>query len=84
MHARLCSKVGCNREAFATLTYDYHDKMAALGPLGAAGYPHAHDLCFWHCHRMTVPAGWVIERHESVRQALDATVAETDPPALEE
>ena len=43
MRERVCSKVGCAREAVSTLTYDYGDQMAALGPLGAVGDPHAHD-----------------------------------------
>lgn len=64
---RLCSKVGCAREAVATLTYDYGDQMAALGPLAPAGSPHAHDLCTQHADRMSVPAGWLVIRHEALR-----------------
>ena len=30
MRTRLCSKVGCAREAVTTLTYDYGDQMAAV------------------------------------------------------
>ncbi len=67
MHARLCSKVGCAREAISTLTYDYGDQMAALGPLGVAADPHAHDLCAIHTERMSVPKGWVVVRHETLR-----------------
>ncbi len=67
MHGRLCSKVGCAREAISTLTYDYGDQMAALGPLGAADDPHAHDLCAIHTERMSVPKGWVVVRHETLR-----------------
>ena len=64
---RLCSKVGCSREAVATLTYDYGDQMAALGPLGPAGHPNAHDLCATHCDRLSVPSGWLVVRHEALR-----------------
>lgn len=64
---RLCSKVGCAREAIATLTYDYGDQMAALGPLGPAGTPHAHDLCAQHADRLSMPAGWIVVRHEALR-----------------
>lgn len=64
---RLCSKVGCSREAVATMTYDYSDQMAAVGPLGPFGDPHAHDLCADHYERMSVPRGWIIVRHESLR-----------------
>ena len=67
MDGRLCSKVGCAREAVATITYDYGDQMAALGPLGIANHPHAHDLCSPHADRVSVPAGWLIVRHEALR-----------------
>ncbi|KZE40829.1 MULTISPECIES: DUF3499 family protein [Microbacterium] len=67
MRDRLCSKVGCAREAMSTLTYDYGDQMAALGPLGRAGDPHAHDLCALHADRLSVPRGWVVVRHETLR-----------------
>lgn len=63
---RICSKVMCSREAVATLTYDYRDQMAALGPLGAAGSPHAHDLCAMHADTLSVPRGWVVVRHQSM------------------
>ena len=64
---RLCSKVGCAREAVTTLTFDYGDQMAALGPLGGAVDPHAHDLCAIHTDRLSVPRGWVVVRHETLR-----------------
>ncbi|VXB11905.1 Alcohol dehydrogenase [Microbacterium sp. 8M] len=67
MYGRLCSKVGCAREAVATLTYDYGDQMAALGPLGVENDPHAHDLCAIHAERLSVPAGWIVVRHETLR-----------------
>ncbi|MEV7631288.1 DUF3499 family protein [Microbacterium sp. NPDC089318] len=64
---RLCSKVACAREAVATLTFDYGDQMAALGPLGLGSDPHAHDLCAQHAERLSVPAGWLVVRHEALR-----------------
>jgi hypothetical protein len=67
MRERLCSKVGCSREAVTTLTYDYGDQMAAVGPLGPTGDPHAHDLCSPHTDRLSVPRGWVVVRHETLR-----------------
>ncbi len=66
MRERLCSKAGCAREAVTTLTYDYGDQMAAVGPLGRRE-PHAHDLCAIHTERLTVPRGWMIVRHETLR-----------------
>lgn len=59
--------MGCSREAVATLTYDYADQMAALGPLGVFGDPHAHDLCAIHTERLSVPNGWLIVRHETMQ-----------------
>ncbi|GAA4187927.1 hypothetical protein GCM10022219_01370 [Microbacterium oryzae] len=67
MRERLCSKVGCAREAVTTMTYDYADQMAAVGPLGAGDDPHAHDLCALHTERLSVPQGWVVVRHETLR-----------------
>lgn len=67
MDGRICSKVACAREAVATLTFDYGDQMAALGPLGSSDHPHAHDLCAPHAERLSVPAGWVVIRHEALR-----------------
>ncbi|MGM1017705.1 MAG: DUF3499 family protein [Actinomycetota bacterium] len=67
MDGRLCSKMACAREAVATLTYDYGDQMAALGPLGGAKQPHAHDLCAIHADRLSMPAGWIVVRHEALR-----------------
>ena len=40
---------------------------AVLGPLGAGDDPHAHDLCAIHTARMSVPQGWVVVRHETLR-----------------
>ena len=37
MPGRLCSKVACGADAVATLTYDYADAMAVLGPLTIVG-----------------------------------------------
>ena len=66
MDGRICSKVGCARDAVATLTFDYEGRMAALGPLGLGDDPHAHDLCALHAQRLSVPAGWEVLRHESL------------------
>lgn len=67
MRERLCSKIACAREAVATLTYDYGDQMAVLGPLGPEGVIHAHDLCGIHTERLAMPRGWVVVRHETLR-----------------
>ena len=62
MQTRLCSKVGCAREAVATLTYVYADSMAVLGPLSQSAEPHSYDLCARHAERSTPPQGWSMMR----------------------
>jgi hypothetical protein len=63
MSARPCTKVACNREAVATLTYVYADSMAVLGPLSQKPEPHSYDLCAVHAERLSVPQGWQVIRH---------------------
>jgi hypothetical protein len=63
MDDRICSKVGCTREAVSTLSYDYGDQMAVLGPLGLTRDPHTYDLCSIHSERLSVPKGWQVIRH---------------------
>ena len=64
MSARLCSKVACGEDAVATLTYDYADALAVLGPLSIRHEPHSYDLCSRHAERLSAPQGWQIVRHE--------------------
>ncbi len=59
---RLCSKPGCTRGAVATLTYDYRDQTAVLGPLAMSVEPHTYDLCEVHAEALTVPRGWEVVR----------------------
>lgn len=61
--SRTCSKVACGRDAVATLTYDYADSMAVLGPLSVTAEPHTYDLCAIHAERLSVPQGWQVIRH---------------------
>ena len=63
MSDRPCSKVACNQEACSTLTYDYADSMAVLGPLSQAHEPHTYDLCERHAERLSAPQGWHVVRH---------------------
>lgn len=46
----------------ATLTYDYADSTAVLGPLATAAEPHAYDLCEIHAEHLTAPLGWQVVR----------------------
>lgn len=48
--------------AVATLTYDYSDSTAVLGPLSTTAEPHAYDLCERHAMTLTVPRGWQVVR----------------------
>lgn len=68
MPDRLCAKAGCGREALATLTYDYGDRMAVLGPLGQAHAAGAHDLCAIHADRVSAPQDWLVVRHETLQR----------------
>lgn len=63
MSGRPCSKVACNDDAVATLTYAYADLMAVLGPLSQLAEPHSYDLCARHAERLSAPQGWQIVRH---------------------
>ncbi|PFG30842.1 uncharacterized protein DUF3499 [Paramicrobacterium agarici] len=69
MDERICSRVGCSREAVSTLTYDYADQMAVLGPLGLSREPHSYDLCALHAERLSTPQGWQIIKHASQTEA---------------
>lgn len=62
---RQCSKPGCSRNAVATLTYDYSNSTAVLGPIATSATPHAFDLCEPHADRLTVPRGWEVVRLQS-------------------
>ncbi|WP_394551244.1 DUF3499 family protein [Agromyces sp. MMS24-JH15] len=60
---RPCSRIACPAEAVATMTYDYADSMAVLGPLALRPEPHAYDLCARHAERTSAPRGWRVIRH---------------------
>jgi len=46
----------------ATLTYDYGDQTAVLGPLATYAEPHSYDLCAQHSQRLSAPQGWNVLR----------------------
>ena len=64
--SRQCSKVACNNAAVSTLTYDYADSMAVLGPLAQRREPHTYDLCQKHSERLSAPQGWQIVRYSAL------------------
>jgi len=57
-YGRACSRTSCRLTAAMTLTYNYADSTAVLGPLATFSEPHAYDLCEKHGERLTVPNGW--------------------------
>ena len=63
---RRCTKDACPEAAEVTLTYDYDERIAVLGPLSPEKAPHAHDLCPRHAQRFTAPAQWQVIRHISL------------------
>jgi len=66
MVGRQCSRVACTDQAVATLTYDYADALAVLGPLSIRHEPHSYDLCPRHAERLSAPQGWQVVRHSVV------------------
>lgn len=63
MSFRPCSRISCNEEAVATLTFSYADSMAVLGPLSGTHEPHSYDLCDRHARSTSAPQGWQIVKH---------------------
>ncbi|WP_091280203.1 DUF3499 domain-containing protein [Arcanobacterium phocae] len=59
---RHCSRGACKNLAVATMTYDYKQATAVLGPLSPVPLPGAFDLCSQHAHTVTVPVGWQMIR----------------------
>jgi len=51
---RRCSRTACAAEAVATLTFDYADSMAVLGPLSLTSEPHGYDF---NGHWLALPDG---------------------------
>ena len=66
MDFRACSRVACQAPAVATLTFDYSEALAVLGPLAVSKSPHSFDLCQRHARLTTVPAGWSLMRHTAL------------------
>lgn len=50
-----------------TMTYDYGDAMAVVGPLAPSSRPGAYDLCAEHGERLSVPSGWHVVKHAALR-----------------
>ncbi|WP_104127490.1 DUF3499 family protein [Cryobacterium sp. Y57] len=63
MTFRPCSRVACLEPSVATLTFDYAESLAVLGPLSVRSEPHSFDLCSRHAERTSAPRGWHLLRH---------------------
>ncbi|MGP5658722.1 DUF3499 family protein [Corynebacterium falsenii] len=74
---RPCSRPGCHNPAVATLTYDYAQQIATVGPLHIHADPHRWDLCAEHARRTTVPVGWTLEVNDDP-ETVDAADADDD------
>ncbi|MCA1823617.1 MAG: DUF3499 domain-containing protein [Mycobacteriales bacterium] len=60
--SRRCSRTACDHAAEATMTYNYAQSTAVIGPLAVDGEPHGYDLCAAHAATTTAPRGWEIVR----------------------
>ena len=76
MSFRPCSRVACPDESVATLTFDYGDSMAVLGPLSIEREPHAFDLCDRHARLTSVPHGWQLIRLSTLGAATPPVEAD--------
>lgn len=52
----------CKEPAVATLTYDYSEATAVLGPLSTYREPGTMELCQMHANNFTAPRGWQVIR----------------------
>ena len=59
---RQCSRTRCTEVAVATMTYQYEDATAVVGPLSPTREKGALDFCIDHANSVTVPHGWSIVR----------------------
>jgi Protein of unknown function (DUF3499) len=66
MSERACSKAGCSHSAVATLSYDYNQSIAVLGPKSPKPEPGCFDLCSQHSSSFSPPQGWQVIRHQFV------------------
>ncbi|TFD86309.1 DUF3499 family protein [Cryobacterium serini] len=71
MTFRPCSRVACLEPSVATLTFDYGESLAVLGPLSFRAEPHSFDLCSRHAERTSAPQGWQLMRHRLLADGAD-------------
>ncbi|WP_259365291.1 DUF3499 domain-containing protein [Flaviflexus equikiangi] len=59
---RQCSRTRCAGRAVVTMTYNYGEATAVVGPLSPVAQKGALDLCEDHAQSVTVPRGWSMVR----------------------
>lgn len=59
---RQCSRTRCTGRAVVTMTYNYGEATAVVGPLSPVAQKGALDLCEDHAQSVTVPRGWTMVR----------------------
>ncbi|EEH63816.1 hypothetical protein HMPREF0044_0835 [Gleimia coleocanis DSM 15436] len=59
---RQCVHFGCEERAVATLTYNYAEATAVLGPLPPEKAPYTSEFCEHHANTFTAPNGWQVIR----------------------
>ncbi|WP_338401718.1 DUF3499 domain-containing protein [Flaviflexus huanghaiensis] len=59
---RQCSRTQCAERAVVTMTYNYGEATAVVGPLSPVAQKGALDLCENHAQSVTVPRGWTMVR----------------------
>lgn len=84
MARRMCCRQGCSRTALATLTYDYADQLAVLGPLSMRARVGTYDLCQEHADLTSAPQGWQVLRLPGPDPAEERARADADLVALAE
>lgn len=72
---RQCARPSCDRQAVATLSYQYSASVVWLEPLAPEPHPMTHDLCELHAESQSVPMGWEL-RDERVPRLPVAVAAE--------
>ena len=61
---RVCSSPACTQLAEFTMTSDYDERVAVIGPLAPEDAREGYDLCRHHAVSFTAPRGWEIIRFD--------------------
>lgn len=69
MSRRDCVRSTCQARAVMTLTFDYSQQTAVLGPLSPTPVHGAYDLCHQHAERTSPPVGWEFIRLPELDEA---------------